>query len=578
MRDVYRSLLTVLAGVLTLWLLLGFWSLPVGSRVAFSLLIILVCGGMLWRQYRTLLIRAPALRDIVVESLPPEDFQGAVILVCGDNSALFAAGTRHRETRQGWYLWVKDAEQLPLLAQHLSQIRSALVSQISILLAILPERHTSDAELTQSLRGWQRAAAQCHISLGQLPPQWIVIWLSPPVACVEAEPVWFTTVSQRAGLQVYQPGQGNLSLTDWAQETTSGEWLSRLSQVLWLDSGLAWLNTAVNSLLSERQGELPALKPCIQGLCMAPVSGLAGNLWQQHIASVTALPPDTVESGELLPLPELLLSALPRRRGVSRRMVFWRYAGLLGGIFLALAMLASWVNNQRLIRNVGDHLALYHRLSDAPLTPKLQAHQRLRADGALLEDWQRRGEPLRYRLGLYQGGRLIPAVEAAVNDLPLPPSLSPSPQTVIKKIVQEPATIRLDSMSLFDSGKSALKAGSTKMLVNSLVGVKARPGWLIVVAGHTDNTGNAQRNQTLSQKRAEAVRDWMHDTGDVPESCFAVQGYGASRPLATNDTPEGRALNRRVEISLVSQANACQIPGHTLASSQDDGASQHNRE
>ena len=72
-------------------------------------------------------------------------------------------------------------------------------------------------------------------------------------------------------------------------------------------------------------------------------------------------------------------------------------------------------------------------------------------------------------------------------------------------------------MSLFDSGKSALKAGSTKMLVNSLVGVKAKPGWLIVVSGHTDNTGNPKLNQTLSLKRAEAVRDWMRDTGDVPE-------------------------------------------------------------
>ena len=61
-----------------------------------------------------------------------------------------------------------------------------------------------------------------------------------------------------------------------------------------------------------------------------------------------------------------------------------------------------------------------------------------------------------------------------------PPPPKPQPKPV-------PKIVRLDSMSLFDSGKSALKAGSTKMLVNSLVGIKAKPGWLIVVAGHTDN-------------------------------------------------------------------------------------------
>ena len=198
----------------------------------------------------------------------------------------------------------------------------------------------------------------------------------------------------------------------------------------------------------------------------------------------------------------------------------------------------------------------------------------MRSHGALLDDWQRRGEPLRYRLGLYQGLRLIPLVEAAVSDWAPPPP----PPPVIKKIIQGPKTLRLDSMSLFDSGKFVLKAGSTKMLVNSLVGIKAKPGWLIVVSGHTDNTGTPQLNQTLSLKRAEAVRNWMRDTGDVPESCFAVQGYGESRPVATNDTPEGRALNRRVEISLVPQASACQIPGHTQTSSQDDDVSQSNGE
>jgi outer membrane protein OmpA-like peptidoglycan-associated protein len=116
-------------------------------------------------------------------------------------------------------------------------------------------------------------------------------------------------------------------------------------------------------------------------------------------------------------------------------------------------------------------------------------------------------------------------------------------------------------MALFDTGKSTLKPGSTKLLVNSLLGIKAKPGWLIVVAGHTDSIGNDKSNQQLSLKRAEAVRDWMRDTGDVPESCFAVQGYGASRPVASNETPEGRAQNRRVEISLVPQKDACLTPG-----------------
>ncbi|MBJ9260160.1 OmpA family protein [Citrobacter amalonaticus] len=574
MRDVYRSLLTALAGLLALWLILGFWPLSVGSRVALSLLVILVCGAMFWRQFRASQLRAQALRDIVDESLPPEDFQGAVILVCGDNSALFAESAQHRETRQGWYLRVKDAEQLPLFAQHLNLSRPALVSQVSVLLAAVPELHASGDDFTQSLRGWQRAVIQCRAAFGTIPPLWTVTWVSPSAACADAEPVWFTTVSQRSGIQVYQPGQGNVSLAEWARETGSDGRLSRLSQSLWLDSLLAWQSCAVNDLLSAREGELPVLKPCVQGMCMVPVSGIAGNLWQQHIIAVTALPPDATVTTEPLPLPELLLPALPRRRGVSRRMVFWRYAGLLGGIFLALAMLASWMNNQRLIRNVGDHLALYHQLTGEPVAPKLRAQQRLRADGALLDDWQRRGEPLRYRLGLYQGLRLVPPVEAAVSDWAPPPP----PPPIIKKIIQGPKTLRLDSMSLFDSGKSDLKTGSTKMLVNSLVGIKAKPGWLIVVSGYTDNTGNPQLNQTLSQKRAESVRNWMRDTGDVPESCFAVQGYGESRPVATNDTPEGRALNRRVEISLVPQADACLIPGNTQASSQDDDASQHNGE
>lgn len=199
MRDVYRILLTVLAGVLAMWLILGFWPLSVGSRVVLSLLVLLICGAMLWHQQRASQLRAQALMEIMDENLPPEDFQGAVILACGDNGALFAESAQHRETRQGWYVRIKDAEQLPLLALHLSQIRPALVSQISVLLAVVPEQHTSTDDFTQALRGWQRAVVQCRAAFGALPPLWAVTWLSPPSVCSDVEPVWFTTVSQRAG-------------------------------------------------------------------------------------------------------------------------------------------------------------------------------------------------------------------------------------------------------------------------------------------------------------------------------------------------------------------------------------------
>lgn len=120
-----------------------------------------------------------------------------------------------------------------------------------------------------------------------------------------------------------------------------------------------------------------------------------------------------------------------------------------------------------------------------------------------------------------------------------------------------PDPISLDSMSLFDAGSTELKSGSTKVLINALVDIKAQPGWLIVIAGHTDPTGNAEHNLQLSRARATAVRDWMQRMGDIPDSCFAVQGFGATQPIVSNDTETGRAANRRVDIRLVPQTGAC---------------------
>ncbi|WP_207870071.1 OmpA family protein [Pseudomonas sp. 51_B] len=132
-----------------------------------------------------------------------------------------------------------------------------------------------------------------------------------------------------------------------------------------------------------------------------------------------------------------------------------------------------------------------------------------------------------------------------------------------------PEPIQLDSLNLFDPGSAELKPGSTRLLVNALVGIKAQPGWLIVITGHADARGDAAKNLDLSRARASAVRDWMQRMGDIPDSCFAVQGVAASQPVTSNDTLKGRAQNRRVDIRLVPEGSGCgelEAAGRSLGS------------
>jgi outer membrane protein OmpA-like peptidoglycan-associated protein len=70
------------------------------------------------------------------------------------------------------------------------------------------------------------------------------------------------------------------------------------------------------------------------------------------------------------------------------------------------------------------------------------------------------------------------------------------------------------------------------------------------VEGHTDSTGKENYNQWLSEKRAETVADFLAGRGLDPTR-IQIIGYGEMRPVATNETPEGRQQNRRVELHIV---------------------------
>ncbi len=100
---------------------------------------------------------------------------------------------------------------------------------------------------------------------------------------------------------------------------------------------------------------------------------------------------------------------------------------------------------------------------------------------------------------------------------------------------------------LFDTGSSTLKPGAREKLAKISGIVLAHPGLSLQIEGHTDSVGTDEFNQELSGRRADAVRDYLAQEG-VPASSMIAKGFGKTQPVATNDTPEGRQRNRRVEL------------------------------
>ncbi len=100
---------------------------------------------------------------------------------------------------------------------------------------------------------------------------------------------------------------------------------------------------------------------------------------------------------------------------------------------------------------------------------------------------------------------------------------------------------------LFPTGSSAIQPGAYVEIDRMAQVLQQYPETRIRIEGHTDSTGSEQTNLELSQRRAEAVKTALISRGIAPERVTAL-GYGESRPIASNATPEGRQLNRRVEV------------------------------
>lgn len=301
---------------------------------------------------------------------------------------------------------------------------------------------------------------------------------------------------------------------------------------------LRWAQAQLLPALCDLSRGLPAMR--LHGVLCGELPGqMADSTLVQWSQQQAALQPSTIAHAGSWPLPAVLVPLLvqPQRLAAGWRSLL--QATLWGLLALAIALACSYAGNRLLLKRVAADIAGWQRLPPAVSAERLAALARLQADRALLSGYARDGVPLQLGWGLYRGAQLLQPLERAIAAW-RPPS-PPAP----------PLVIALDSLSLFNSGSARLKPDAGRALVAALMAISAHPDKRVLIAGHSDNTGNSVANQRLSEARAVAVRDWFMAMSKLPGSHFGIQGYGASRPLVPNDSPQNKARNRRVEITLL---------------------------
>lgn len=139
-------------------------------------------------------------------------------------------------------------------------------------------------------------------------------------------------------------------------------------------------------------------------------------------------------------------------------------------------------------------------------------------------------------------------------------SMSRGIESVLKdlgaKVSDREIRIELAADVLFDFDKHDLRLEAVPSLEKVAEVLRSRASSPVTIEGHTDGKGSDAYNQPLSEKRAEAVREWLVKKGGASAARITTRGWGKSKPVAPNtrpdgsDDPEGRKKNRRVEITL----------------------------
>ncbi|PKN36624.1 MAG: hypothetical protein CVU62_13995 [Deltaproteobacteria bacterium HGW-Deltaproteobacteria-2] len=144
-----------------------------------------------------------------------------------------------------------------------------------------------------------------------------------------------------------------------------------------------------------------------------------------------------------------------------------------------------------------------------------------------------------------------PVVASAPVPEPVPepaPVVVPPPAPAPKPVIIEKGRQTLNVE--FDFDKSTIKKGYYQDIDNLAGVMKQYPDLNVAIEGHTDSIGSDAYNEKLSQERADAVKNYMVEKNGIDANRIKAIGFGEKQPVASNDTSEGRAQNRRVEAAV----------------------------
>lgn len=127
------------------------------------------------------------------------------------------------------------------------------------------------------------------------------------------------------------------------------------------------------------------------------------------------------------------------------------------------------------------------------------------------------------------------------------------PGTTVERVGKDTLLVRFDSDVLFDVDSATIKPAGRDTLTQMAGVLSEFNKTAVIVQGHTDSTGSETHNQNLSERRAQAARNYLVGRGVEPQRVAAL-GFGESQPVAANDTATDRQRNRRVEVLLKAKA------------------------